>query len=317
MLRRAWGLAFPVSLVIASASGVANAEEPPAADPAVEARQEYHLGTQAFSQKRYSDAALHFEAAAALKANAVALYTAALAWDFASKSERAADAYARSLDVPGLDAKQSAVAKDRLAALEKSLGTVAITAPEGWKVQLDNFTEVNAPARIHAAPGVHPLTVRSTSRASERREVTLEAGKVERLDLKDEVKVVAKVDPEPVESSVAPRLVDAPVTPPAPFWNTYRIVGVGVTSVGITALASGIVFGLQANDAKDTYGAAPTRSAFDHASSLQTWTNVSLVVGGLFLASGIALVVVPIGKASRHRVTVGATPGGMIASGMF
>ena len=81
----------------------------------------------------------------------VALYTAGLAWDLASAPERAADAYGRALEVGGLDPKQTALAKDRVAQLEKTLGTVAVAAPEGWRVQLDTFTEVPTPARLHAA----------------------------------------------------------------------------------------------------------------------------------------------------------------------
>src|SRR5262245_10940893 len=119
-------LAFALTATTSLVSRVARADEPPTADSAAEARQQYGLGTQAFAQKRYSEAALHFEAAAAFKANAVALYTAALAWDLASRPERAADAYSRSLEVPGLDAKQMAVAKDRISSLEKGLGTVAV-----------------------------------------------------------------------------------------------------------------------------------------------------------------------------------------------
>jgi len=151
MKRSARALAVAIGLAVAAVSGAARADDPPAADSAADARQQYQMGTQAFSQKRYSEAALHFEAAAAFKANAVALYTAALAWDLASRPERAADAYARALEVPGLDTKQTNVAKDRVAALEKSLGTVMVTAPEGWKVQLDTLTEVPAPARLLVA----------------------------------------------------------------------------------------------------------------------------------------------------------------------
>ena len=93
------------------------AQETPTADSAAEARAQYTQGTQAFQAKRYSEAALHFEAAAAFRVNAVALYTAGLAWDLASKPERAADAYARALEVQGLDAKQTKTAKDRIDAL--------------------------------------------------------------------------------------------------------------------------------------------------------------------------------------------------------
>ncbi len=104
----------------------ARAQEVGVADSAAEARAQYTQGTQAFQGKRYSEAALHFEAAAGFRVNAVALYTAGLAWDLASKPERAADAYSRALEVQGLDGKQTKIAKDRIEKLETTLGALAV-----------------------------------------------------------------------------------------------------------------------------------------------------------------------------------------------
>ncbi|MBX3204273.1 MAG: hypothetical protein KF764_04350 [Labilithrix sp.] len=313
--RRA-GLALAVALAFAGASGVARADEP-TADSAAEARQQYGMGTQAFAQKRYSEAALHFEAAASFKASAIALYTAALAWDLASRPERAADAYVRALEVSGLDAKQTTIAKDRVSALEKSLGTVVVTAPEGWKVQLDTLTEVHAPARLHASPGVHTLSVRAPSKPIERRDVSLEAGKVTSLELKDEPAPAPKVEPEPVEEP-APRPVDTtPARLREPFWTTMRVVGVGIAGVGVAALGAGVILGTSANGAKDAYDAGPSRAAFDHASSLETWTNVALISGAVLVAGGIALVVVPLGDKTDGAVKVGAAPGSVVVGGTF
>ena len=309
-----------VGLVMAAASlapaRAAKAQEPTPAEAAAEARNQYQQGTQAFQQKRYSEAALHFEAAASFRTSSVALYTAGLAWDLASRPERAADAYARALDVGGLDAKQLGVAKDRVAQLEKTLGTVAVTAPEGWRVQLDTFTEVPTPARLHGAPGVHGLSVRAPSRPIERRDVSLEAGKVATLDLKDEPKVVAKApDPEPTKPAPVETAPAAP-RPREPFWITRRVAGVGVAGVGLAALGSGIILGLNANDAMTAYDAGPTRESFDHASSLQAWTNVALITGGVLIAGGAALVLVP-GADAERRVTLAPAPGGAIVTGKF
>jgi len=318
MKRSARGLAIAFALALAGASGTARADDPPAADSAAEARQQYGMGTQAFKEKRYSEAALHFEAAAAFKANAIALYTAALAWDLASRPERAADAYARSLEVSGLDAKQSAIAKERVSVLEKSLGTAVVTAPEGWKVQLDTLTEVLAPARLHAAPGVHTLTVRSPNRGIERRDVTLEAGKATTVELKDEPTPPPKPDPEPeIEKPAPPSTAPTPARMGDPFWTTLRVVGVGVAGVGVAALGAGAILGSSANGAKDAYDAAPTRAAFDHASSLETWTNVALISGALLVAGGVVLVVLPVSDRPEGRVKVGAVPGGIVLGGTF
>jgi hypothetical protein len=307
---------FAFALSAVGVSAPAHADEPAAADSAAEARHQYGMGTQAFSQRRYSEAALHFEAAAAFKANAVALYTAALAWDLASRPERAADAYSRSLDVPGLDAKQTTVARDRVSVLEKSLGTIVVSAPEGWKVQLDALTEVRVPARLHGSPGLHTLTVRAPMKPIERRGVTLEAGKTTSLELKEEP--APKVEPEPVkETEKPPPPEPVPARLREPFWTSMRVVGVGVASVGVAALGAGVLLGTSANGAKEAYDAAPTRAAFDHASSLETLTNVALISGALLVAGGIVLVVLPIGDSSEGRVKIGAGPGSLAVGGTF
>ncbi len=284
-------------------------------DPATEARTQYQQGMQAFQQKRFPEAAPPFETAAELRVNAVTLYTAGLAWDNASRPERAADAYARAIDVGGLDTKQSGLARDRVAQLEKTLGTLAVTAPEGWKVQLDTFTEVVAPARLHGAPGVHALSVRAPGKPIERRDVSLDAGKVTNLDLKDEPKLPTKVEPEPPKP---PPVVEPPRALPAPrsYWITRRVVGVGVTGVGAAFLASGIILGVNANDAGKAYDAKPTRESFDHASSLQTWTNVAFITSAIVVVGGLALVLWP-DKDGDAEVRVGVGPNGATLAGTF
>lgn len=311
-------LALGVALTSVAMLGIltpaaAHAQDPPVVDSAAEARQQYTHGTQAFQAKRYEEAALHFEAAASFRTNAVALYTAALAWDLATKPERAADAYGRALAVGGLDPKQGNLAKDRVAQLEKTLGTVVVTGPEGWRVQLDTFTEVLTPARLHGGTGVRSLSIRAPGKPIERRDVTLDANKVSTLELKDEPKAVTKVEPEPAKPP-------PPVAQPLPprlesYWITRRVVGVGLAGVGVAALGSGIVIGLQANSAKTAYDAGPTQESFDHASSLQTWTNITLIAGGLFIAGGIALVLIP--DKDEGRVRVSLAPGGAVMTGKF
>jgi hypothetical protein len=302
-------LGYALVFAALSAAGEARAADPPTADSAAEARQQYQQGTKAFSGKKYNEAALHFESAAAFKASAIALYTAALAWDLANKPERAADAFSRALDVPGLDEKQTNTAKDRLATLENQLGTAQVSAPDGWKVQLDSFTEAPTPAKLHGATGSHTITIRTSSKETKRREVTLEAGKVEKIDLKEEPK------PEPPKPSDLPETPSKPDTKPTtpsgpealpprlahPFWTTPRVAGVGVAGLGVAGVIGGIILGLNANDAADAYKAAPTQPAFDHASSLQTWTNVTLIAGVVLIAGGIALVAIPIGGDSGER----------------
>jgi len=286
---------------------VARAEEP-AEDTTVEAKARFRQGSEAFGQKRFVEAAMHFEAAAALRPHAVPLFTAALAWDTAGRPERAADAFARALELPGLDAKQTATAKERVEALERTLGVLALTVPAGWKVQLDTLTEVTGPARLHAAPGAHVLTVRPTGRPIERRDVALEAGKATPLTLteadlasskKPEVAPPPKVEPPPPPPPPPP-----PKPAPEPF--PLRTIGFAAAGAGGALILSGVILGTQANGAGTAYNAGPTRESFDHASGLQTWTTVAFVSGILIAGAGVTLVLLPVGK-SETKVAISPT----------
>ena len=339
MQRSATRAQLLASLFFCAALGIAGPATAQDAESAAEARQQYQDGTKAFSAKRYADAALHFEAAAGFKANAVALYTAALAWDLASRPERAADAYGRALDVGGLDAKQTKNAQDRTTALEKSLGTLAVTAPDGWKVQLDTLTEVSAPSKLHATGGVHTLSVRLPNKSTERRDLTLEAGKTIPLELKDEPKTpkaTAKPSDTPKPVDGAPAKAD-PLPPRLreQFWTPSRTIGVGVTGFGIASLVATAILGSNATSAKDAYNGAPSKLGYDHANAMQTWTNVTLAAGLVLAVGGVILIAVPIGGEhdSRHglgprrapvanaaqtaEVHLSATPGGMALGGSF
>src|SRR5688572_12283240 len=115
-----------------------------------EARHLYNEAREAFKQDRYREAALGFEAASKMRPHAVALYTAAQAWELASESARAADAYALALSTPKLEDDQAKRARERLAALEPELGTVVVLGAEQTQARLDDHMEVSLPARLHA-----------------------------------------------------------------------------------------------------------------------------------------------------------------------
>lgn len=311
MKRFVLACALAASMSVAS---VAAAQDDAASN---EARTQYQLGTQAFQAKKYAEAATHFEAAAAARSNAVALYTAGLAWDLAGKPERAADAFARAVEVPGLDPKQSISAKEKIAAIEKTVGTVVVQGPEGWKVQLDSLTEAPVPARLHALPGPHSMAVKAPGKAVDHREVSLEAGKVIEVNLKDEPpkpQATPTADPSPAET---PRDTTSARSTRDSYWTTRRVAGVGVAGLGVAVLGAGAVLGINANGAADAYDARPSREAFDHAASLETWTNVAFIAGAACLVGGIVLVVLPDDDGHEGRLHVGVGPRGATLGGTF
>ncbi len=294
-----------------------------AQDESGEAKRQFVAGSKAFSAGKFAEAATAFEAAAALKPNAVALYTAALAWEQASQSERAADDYGRAVELPGggLNAQQESTAKDRLAALEKVLGTLAVVAPEGTKVQLDGFTEVNAPARLHGLGGTHSLNVKAPGKSPEKREVTLDGGQTQKLDLSPAAAVV-KVETPKVETP--PVVVEKPVAHASPL----KAIGWASIGIGGTSALAAIVLGLSAQNVGDAYKRAPTHDAYVAANALADWTTVAWITAGVFVAAGVVFVLIPDGsskaqapksddKSTNARLTVSPTLGGLVLGGSF
>jgi hypothetical protein len=288
--------AFLASLAIlcAAPSALAQQAQPASADEgdASAARTAYNAGTKAFAEQRYGEAAIAFETAAAEKPNAIALYTAALSWDRTNAPERAADDYARALALPGLPPDKITQAKERIATLESMLGAVTVSGPDGTRVQLDANTERPVPATLHGAAGVHTLVVRTPSGNIERRPIVVERGKTTPLDL---ATAPPAPPPTPAPSAQPPpsEAPPAPPPPPAPKSDWKRPVGLTLMGVGGATLLAGVVLGFEAEDAKNAYDAAPVQATYDHASSLQTWTTVAFVAGGVLAAGGIALFLWP------------------------
>jgi hypothetical protein len=293
-------LGFGLALSLAPSSALAQTAPP---DVAATARQRYNAGSTAFQQRHFVEAALDFEAASAAMPSPVTLFTAALAWEQANVPDRAADDYGRCVVSGGLPPDKLQQAKDRLAALEAVLGRVDVTAPDGWRVQLDSNTEVPAPATLHGAAGTHTVTARAPDGAIDHKPVSLELSKAATLAL--------TAPPANTAAPPPPKPVEPPPTPPAPpppseatgWTKTRHTIGLVALGFGGSALLSGIVLGIQGKSAKDAYDAAPTQAGYDHASALQTWTNVAFIGGAVFAVGGAALEFWPASKASSAPST--------------
>ena len=279
-------------------------------DPNLGARAKYDAGTSAFADGRFVEAALDFEAAARERPNAVALYTAALSWEKANVPDRAADDYARVVAMGGLPPDESERATQRLGSLESVLGAVLVTGgAEETRVQLDANTEVQAPAKLHAAAGLHKLVVRATGHPLEHMSIALARGTTTKVDL-----ALAGVQPSSMQPSSAqppspspplgPEPPGSAVQPEAPTERSARstavrsALGFAALGAGATALLAGALLGVEALSARDAYNAAPTAAAYDHTSGLQTWTNAAFVSGGVLAAAGLVLVLWPVSPTS-------------------
>ena len=320
-------LLFAGALLLAMASPGGALAQDDAASTA--ARQHYEAGTKAFGDRRFEEAALNFEAAAAEKANPIALFTAALAWEQANHSDRAADDYARAVAVPGLPPDKTASARDRLSSLEGVLGMVSVTGPDGAQVQLDANTEQSVPVTLHGSGGVHTLSVRVPDRPIERRPVVLERGQTTKMDVT--VPAPASAGGAGAGGGAAGgggnQVTQPPPSPSgeAPPARPLRTAGFVAIGVGGAMLLGGVVLGVEALDARTAYNASPAQATFDHANGLATWTNVAFIAGGIVAAGGIVLVLLPGphkegakgGDASSGALVVAPALGGVVLKGAF
>jgi hypothetical protein len=288
-----------------------------------EAKKQYLAGQKAFSAGKFTDAAQAFEVAAALKPNAVALYTAALSWEQASQAERAADDYGRAIDMTsgGLSPQQTSTARERLVALEKVLGTIAITGPDGYKVVLDQFTESPAPVRLHGTGGTHSLSVRAPGKQPEKREIMLEGGQVQKLDVSPvaQATTVKHTDDDGTGSSTPKPVV---VEKSTSHMSALKAVGFTAIGVGGAGVLGAILLGISAQDAGDAYNAAPSHAGLVHANALATWTTGVWIGAAVFVVAGLTFVLIPEKSAtspaaSQASLSISPALGGFTMQGSF
>ena len=314
MTRRLPLFLFLSCLSLVAAPLPAHADPPfPATELNAEARKQYKLGTDALAAQRYVEAALHFETATSKNPHAVSWYMAATAWEKASRLERAADALARALDVPGLSPDLGEKIKNQLRSLEGSLGTVIVGGAASYRASLDGGTAVAPPARLHGLPGTHVVTIIPPDHAPYRREMMLSTGTTSSVTLGegDEETVAPPPPPQPEPAKPVIKYVTREVPRPA---ETRRYVGFGVAGLGVASLAASAILGVSTLDGRDAYRTSRTQDAYDHVRMLQTWTNVTLVAGAVLAVGGVALVLWP---AKDRRPAVAATVNGMLVQGAF
>jgi len=309
MLARASRLAL-----VLVALGAAVGAQP--ADPNVErARALYAEARRAFQEERYRDAGLGFEAASKLHPHAVALYTAAQAWELAGERPRAADAYARALDLPGLSESQTARARERLTELTPELGVVLITGDPTTRVQLDEQMQMTLPAKLYGVPGAHTLVIVYADGSSDRQAVALERGtSIERSAVK-----AAQAEPPRIIPLAEPRKHGVRLQDEQPRTSPWFGVGLVATGAGVASLGGAMLLGSAAKDAESTYKAAPTRETLEHARSLETSTNVMLAIGAVLTAGGVGILVWQTTRkpAEAARIEVRALPAGVRVQGRF
>jgi len=307
-----------VAFVLTFAEGVALAQDPPSVDAqsiseeaALEAKKRYASGQKSVAQRQFVEAALHFEAAHSYAPSGVSLISAAIAWESANQPQRAADAYARALDEPGLRKPQLAHARSRLDALERSLATLAVTGDEGARVQLDDNVDVPVPARLHGNPGVHRLAVWSSGKIIGQREIFLRLAHLESVAV-------------PWREAPPPRPTPPPPPPPAPRVHAevdmMKVVGGGLLGAGLATAVGGVLLQLSADRSRAGSDRASSAEAAESmrasADVTQSYGYVSWIAASAFVAGGVALLLWPRG-AEKPAATVSPTATGALIRAEF
>lgn len=284
-------------------SGTAGTKSPEEeADPVMEAKRRYAAGTRAMQQRQYAEAALHFEAAQAAAPSGVSLLGSALAWDAAGQPQRAADAYARALEEPGMSKSQTSHAAARLNALEPSLGTLVVSGEAGMRVQLDDNVDSGLPARLHGAPGTHRLTVWAKGKIAGRREVYLRLGRPETI-----------VVPWTEEATPAPPPQRTVVVQTSSSPPPLRLVGAGLLGGGLVASAAALGFTVTANSQR----AALPEAGATTGPALGTLAGIAWIGSAVLVGSGVTCLLLPVGERPQSSISVGFSPGGAAVSGSF
>ena len=292
----------------------ASAETP---DRKAAARELYEKAKKAMEERDYRNAALNFEAASQKVPHAVALYTAAQAWELGGENDRAADAYARALETPKLSSSQAARSRERLRLLSRKLGTVVVVSEEPVQVQIDDHTPMLAPVRLYADPGNHVLIIKRKDDKTERRSFAIGAGESLEMDANPSSKaptVAAKKEEIPLAPPRTHPVIVEKATPAKA--DPWVAAGWASAGAGIGMLGGAMLLGLKTKDAEDANNDSPSKATARHAEAMALTTNLSLAVGATLTLAGTGILVWR-GLAEESKVSVQLSPRGATLRGQF
>jgi tetratricopeptide (TPR) repeat protein len=253
------------------------------------AAQLFEAAAAASARGDHAAAATAFEQAYRLGPRGATIFNAALSWDSAGKTERAADAYAHALSHEELAPDARERAEQRIAELRPSLGLLAIETAPGLSVDVAHVSLAKAPLEVYVLPGSYKVVIHDSEGVLGQREVTVAAGQRADLDLVGELKPRVRETPPPPRRD-----------PPPPSTATKTA---GFVLLGTSALAAGaaIYLGVSALSARDEFveSGETDREAHDRAATLRTLTNVAWVGAGVLAATGGVLVLVTPSQSAR------------------
>lgn len=280
-------LASLLVIALLAVAAPASAQERPSV-----AAQLFEAAAAASARGDHAAAATAFEQAYRLGPRGATIFNAALSWEAADKTERAADAYAHALSHQDLAADARERAEQRLAELRPKLGLLSIEAVPGLTVDVAHVALGKAPLEVHLLPGSYKVVIHDSEGVLGEREVTVAQGQRADLNLVGQFRPRVREAPQP----------PPPRREPPPTSTTTKTVG--FVLLGTSALAAGaaIYLGVNALSARDEFveSGETDRDAHDRAAALRTLTNVAWVgAGALAATGGVLLLVAPSSSAGN------------------
>ncbi len=276
--------------------------------------REFHEGQQSYARGDFRAAAQRFEAAFRDDPRGAIVFNAGLSWQAAGEPARAADDYAFALATTDLPAENAADARTRLGALEKSLGRIDVTSPQGSRVSVAHADRLPPPAHVHVAPGRYTVTVLLADDSSRQRSVSVRAGEWAHLDFSDDHAAAPTATPAPVADEAPPS--PAPTTTPEATATTAGSSSSQRTWGWITLGAAGVLAGVSAwltvqfFDANSTNDSQRTTQSHDDAVAAATRLDIGLIATAAVAAVGVGLLLTA--PSAPATVAMHATPGGAV-----
>ncbi len=238
----------------------------------------FRTAQAAFERREYVVAAKAFEHAYQEVPAAASMYNAGRSWQAAGEKARAATSYARALGQGGLTDEETLQARQRLTALQMSLGAVSVTAPSHSIVSIGGISAGRGPSTIYLEPGTHEVHVAFDDGTT--RELRVNVAAKQTLSIGVEASTQAPV----VQTSqgIAPAQAKSPpakerrsVVPESNLrWLGWTALGAGLASAGLTAY-----LGIKTLRTRNEFADSGYRDqdAHERTATLRLVTDISLV----------------------------------------
>ena len=291
---------------------LASARPAAAADPAAAAVREFHEGQQAYARGDFRAAAQRFEAAFRDDPRGAIVFNAGLSWQAAGEPARAADDYAFALATTDLPAENAADARTRLGALEKSLGRIDVTSPQGSRVSVAHADRLPPPAHVHVAPGRYTVTVLLADDSTRQRSVSVRAAEWAHLDFGDDQSAAPAATPAPIADEAPAPAPTTTAEPTATTGGSSSQRTWGWIALGAAGVLAGVSTWLtvQFFDANSTNDSTRSQATHDDAVAAATRLDIGLIATAAVAGVGVGLLLTA--PSAPGTVAMHATPGGAV-----